>query len=560
MTFTYRWSDGTAGQTDTLPASDVGQNVRVTVTATNDANTPVSATSQAVGPVTAAPPPPPPPPPSTTYYVGQAAAGIGNGSSCANEEPASWFNNSANWGTGAGQVGPGTTVALCGVITSPLTVLGSGTAGNPITVYWEPGASLSEPYCPNSNTGCINISGRSYVTLDGGTNGSIQATANGTGLANTVGNSVGVSAFGCNHCTVQNLAIHSIYVHVPAASGADCAAGTDDGMIGSGSDWTIANNTFYDERTGVEWQAGPTDSNLQMYGNTIYHNDTASQWDPQAKGTNIGPIYFHNNHYYDPYTWDTGTQDCYHHEAVHIFTGNNAGPSHWAGVYVYNNQFTGKTDDPAFDPGIENMTSEFYIEGQGGTQALDNSSVSYFFNNVFTSNYYINNGLLWAASGELHVMNNTMVSGNTSQGVGYQTGSGGANRNVNVNEQFQNNVLSTAGQLIYVPGFSGLWASGSPDYNVYANGGQNAFVCGGSYLSFTAFSTWQSCVGGAGDAHSQTAPSALLNADGLPQAGSPTAGAGTNLTSECIGPLVPLCSNINGVARPTTGPWNIGAY
>ena len=36
MSYTYAWSDGTTGATDTLGASDVGQTITVTVTATND--------------------------------------------------------------------------------------------------------------------------------------------------------------------------------------------------------------------------------------------------------------------------------------------------------------------------------------------------------------------------------------------------------------------------------------------------------------------------------------------------------------------------------------------
>jgi hypothetical protein len=52
MSYTYKWSDGATGQADTLSSADVGKNVSVTVTATNDAGN-SSATSQSVGPVTA---------------------------------------------------------------------------------------------------------------------------------------------------------------------------------------------------------------------------------------------------------------------------------------------------------------------------------------------------------------------------------------------------------------------------------------------------------------------------------------------------------------------------
>ena len=57
ITYTYAWSDGSTGKTDTLGLSDIGQNVSVTVTATNDAGS-ATATSASVGPVTAAPQPP----------------------------------------------------------------------------------------------------------------------------------------------------------------------------------------------------------------------------------------------------------------------------------------------------------------------------------------------------------------------------------------------------------------------------------------------------------------------------------------------------------------------
>jgi hypothetical protein len=52
ITYTYLWSDGAKGSTDTLGAGDVGQNISVAVTATNSAGS-VSATSAGVGPVTA---------------------------------------------------------------------------------------------------------------------------------------------------------------------------------------------------------------------------------------------------------------------------------------------------------------------------------------------------------------------------------------------------------------------------------------------------------------------------------------------------------------------------
>ena len=55
ISFTYQWSDGQTGSSDTLSAADVGQLVSVTVTATNSAGQ-ESATSDVVGPVLPAAP------------------------------------------------------------------------------------------------------------------------------------------------------------------------------------------------------------------------------------------------------------------------------------------------------------------------------------------------------------------------------------------------------------------------------------------------------------------------------------------------------------------------
>jgi hypothetical protein len=51
ISYTYLWSDGKTGSTDLLDAGDIGQNISVTVTATNTVGS-ASATSVSVGPIT----------------------------------------------------------------------------------------------------------------------------------------------------------------------------------------------------------------------------------------------------------------------------------------------------------------------------------------------------------------------------------------------------------------------------------------------------------------------------------------------------------------------------
>ena len=59
---------------------------------------------------------------------------------------------------------------------------GSGTSGNPITILFQPNAVMTSPAWPSS--GAINVGGNGYITVDGGSNGIIQDTANGDALAN----------------------------------------------------------------------------------------------------------------------------------------------------------------------------------------------------------------------------------------------------------------------------------------------------------------------------------------------------------------------------------------
>jgi hypothetical protein len=69
---------------------------------------------------------------ANNIYVAQASAGAATGSDCADAYAISFVTSNSNWGSGANQIGPGTTVYFCGTITSNLNFMGSGTSGNPI--------------------------------------------------------------------------------------------------------------------------------------------------------------------------------------------------------------------------------------------------------------------------------------------------------------------------------------------------------------------------------------------------------------------------------------------
>lgn len=78
-------------------------------------------------------------------YSAQNAVGSADGSSCAKAKAVSFFNTDTNWGTGGSQIAGGTTVHLCGTISTSLVFQGSGAANNPITLLFEPNTKMSAP-------------------------------------------------------------------------------------------------------------------------------------------------------------------------------------------------------------------------------------------------------------------------------------------------------------------------------------------------------------------------------------------------------------------------------
>jgi hypothetical protein len=99
------------------------------------------------------------------------------------------------------------------------------------------------------------------------------------------------------------------------------------------------------------------------------------------------------------------------------------------------------------------------------------------------------------------------------------------------------------------------------DYNAYENcSTYNCWDASGADTS--KFSLYQSTTGFDTHGLANLASSTYfkVNGSGVPQAGSPLLGAGANLPSLCTGDLTPLCKDINGVQRPASGSWDIGAY
>ena len=478
-------------------------------------------------------------PSSGTFVVG----------SCKNGRSVDWFNATSSWGAGQGKIGPGTTVLLCGTITSPLAVQGSGAPGNPITLAFEPGAALSEPYC-STTSGCLSIVGQSYVTVDGGNVGVIEATANGTGLANQQAD-LGIYLQNTSHIVVENLTIENLYVHSSPGDSSLSAKSQYAIEDFDGNDNRITGNTIHDTQVGVYYRTDPGyGRDNEVDDNDFYDIDNPVNQTYQFAGGSTGPFFFDHNYLHDFQNWDTSA-DTYHHDGVHCYTSEtNGSPVHSVGFYYYDNMFEADGGSGS------DFTSFFYIEGgdpssPGSTPCDDPSSDNYFFNNVLIDRTSggLSNGVMAIYAGVDYVLNNTMIGASDAGGgpaVARIFGAGGV--------LMENNVLSTGDQLINAN--PGEFVSGDPDYNLYAAGGDNAFVCGSNYLAH--FGQWRSCIGA--DRHSAFRPSADLTVNGLPLATSPARGLGVNLTPLCSGLLSELCSDYLGNGRPSTGPWDAGAF
>jgi hypothetical protein len=544
--YTYEWQDcnaagescskitGATSTTYKLVEGDVGHTLRVGVTATNVAGS-NEAFSAATGIVLA----------GSQIDVTQAGAGSQDGEDCANAHSLAWLNTAANWGPGDGKINAGTTVSICGTLTGAIAVAGSGKSGDLITIRFQPGAKISMPACPES--GCIDTEEHGYLNIEGTSeseHGVIENTEQETGKKHE--KALGIYAMDCEGCTIRYLSIEKLYVKTSEADEA-LEPGEGRGIEFSGSDMSIVHNTLHD----IDWALlsiwNATDGNVRIEYNTIYRIDHGFASASNAEGGSIGPIAFAHNHVYSFKNWDS-PGDSYHHDGVHCFTGDGH-EAHYNGLYIYDNRFGPETG--------KNMNSDIFIEGDAeGTPCGDKTSNIWIFNNVAVSGEPVALGGTAVYSTEAHIYNNTIIGPNTTE----------VDPCFLLEEQahevrLKNNILTTCNELIDVESVADL-ASGGVDYNLYANGGENAFICEGSYEPFAKFSKWQSCIDG--DSHSKAPASAKLLASGeeagKPEAGSPAREAGINLTSLCSGATESLCANINGEPRPSSGAWNIGAY
>jgi hypothetical protein len=483
---------------------------------------------------------------ASDVYFAQAAAGGANGADCADALAISYFNTSGNWSatpTGT-QLGPGVTAHMCGTFTGTagagplISTQQSAASGNVMTIKFETGAGMTAPYWSTSGALAVN---HSYIVVDGGTNGYITATANGTNLMyqqDSEGLHIG-NAGSPHDVEVKNMTVSNMCVRASGDSDTGCT-GQGIRMLSGGGNVLIHNNTVHDVVVGVEYVVSVTESGDQAYSNTIYNRDAGIIYCTCAASIAITNTLIHNNSIGSAANWDDPA-GANHHDGIHLF--NSGSPlGVMTGALVYNNYFYG-------DIGTHSTALIFHEDAAQGTVIFNNliapsagsPSDGHIFNrgNIGTYNRYVIANTIIATAGGICIGNAT-ASGTT----------------------IENNVCSGTTIAISIED-TGSHTGLVIDYNDYYQATEWAYPA--IYSSLAAWQAACSC-----DSHSITTNPSLLSNGTLSNSSSPAYQTGTNLTSLSVTALdtgAPLTFGVGGacgvggcVSRPSMGAWDMGAF
>lgn len=466
-----------------------------------------------------------------------------------------FFNTSGNWGAGAGQIGLDTVVHLCGTITTTPVFQGSGTSGHPITLKFETGARISQPFAPSN--ALLNLNGKAWLVIDGGVpcgvdtslaiiseatcNGIIEATANGTNLANHQGTNPGIEAADTDNVEIKNIDLRNIYVRV---IGSDENPGDS---LPAGIRMPNATNMHIHDMKGhdADWfywsvQCSGSTSNIEIDHVDVYNINHGLAVGVCANAASN--ISFHDSHVGAMVNWDDTLGNGYHHDGVHLYVVSVGGTI--TGVSIYNLLMDG--DWGTF------TSAHIFMEG---------SVSATIFNNVFNpiASQHMSNGSIYNINSNGSDVKNIKLYNNTFIYTGNDTFNGGTGSIIELNGtvDVRNNALiltqASNGVLGYSAGSTGTW-----NFNAYASatpGGSIFSLSGGG--PNTTYSAWKTAGRDVNSPAIQTSTMNINTTTGVPSPTSAVVNAGTNLTGLGIAGL-----NVDraGVARPSSGSWTIGAY
>lgn len=381
--------------------------------------------------------------------------------------------------------------------------------------------------------------------------------------------SYAIEAANTSNIEIRNLGIYNLYLHSAEEAQSSCSGEVDQSQVAAvhvngATGISIHDSDIHD----VGWAVpGVVFGTFQLYNNQIYNMDHGLAFGNSTNTNANGPILVHDNHFGAMGNWDVEPANCDHHDGVHFWSQQNSNSGTINNVYIYNNQWDGEVGT--------GMNDYIFVE-----QAVNNV---YVFNNDMAPTSAVGghcvgcvglgNKLPSTGTG-MYAFNNTV----RATGVGYSAGTGGyfslTTTNAWINNVAQGQNTTVAFGINRGDDPAPCSSTGTVNGCVLTNAYEDLATDGGAMNTFgyhsnntTSLSTWQTSstyldahYGADTKAMIMTLPSFKLGSDGMPQSGSPLIQAGTNLSSLCSGNLSPLCSDKNGVARPSTGAWDIGSY
>jgi Putative Ig domain len=487
------------------------------------------------------------------FFLAQTAIGSGTGADVADAAPVSFFNLASNWSSPAkvqGLIGPGDTVHLTGTVTTALIFRKGGTAPSgagtgPITLLFEPGALMTSPAWPNPNnaTGAITVPnnagmGLGYVVIDGGTNGVIQNTANGSSLGNQL-NSLGIAMVETHDSTVKNLTIANLYVRTgPSSDQSHCGIGVKiffNGGANPASNDLVTNCIFHDEFEGVNFNYGAGWSNMEYSFCTAYNCNWGGNAGDTGSTSTLNGLKIHDNNFHDFVVWDDNSSaNSNHHNG---FYGWAVSGGNLRNVAYYNNIV-----GPNFGA---RATSGIYNSGDIGGIII--------YNNVFLEGSPTDapaDGLVYILPNDGSTGSGYKVYNNTFIGKGAGTAinfTGGYGPTVTTFEAI-NNIATGVSTFIAV--YDNVESTLISDYNLLydLSSSQSLTTSTNSTAHFNTLPQWQAM---GFDLHSSIL-NPNLDSSNIPQPPSGAIDTGTSLSTY-------FNIDIDGISRPQGTGWDIGA-
>jgi hypothetical protein len=444
-------------------------------------------------------------------YYAQTPAGSGSGDSCANSRAIS----ALAWDPGAGTIGAGDTAHLCGTITTAIAVGTSGSdANNQVTVKFEDNAKMSKDTW-GDGVSAITVRDRSWVVIDGGTNGIIENTD--VGSAKTYRhNNTGVAISGVSSdIEVRNLTIPQLYRRTRSNSGDFAGSGIklDQGTL---SNIRIHHNAISNAEVLIYVVYGAY-NNIRIYNNNLTHGAAGIIVGDPTSNSTIDTVELYNNtiNLYDDAA-DLNCTNTYHNDGIHFWAV--ASGSSYRNVRIH-----GNTIGP--DMGACTATTGwiFLEDARSNILIYNNLLLANDFNRCPTDAMVYDKSDGSAANNGAQVYNNTFAfaGGSKRKCTGLEVQEGG--------EIVKNNIFMNLNYAV----FGGpVAAPFTNDYNLYYNNSNNV-------------------EGKSKDPHGIYKNPSLGANYRYPSAANPGVNAGTDLSAF-------FTTDKDGSAR--TVPWDIGAY